>query len=141
MKRFAAYRDHQVFNAPNEQLVVMLFETAIHRLQRAKDGMVSGHSGARVQWCEDLGRVRAIYIEMMNALDPTVAPELTRSLALTYSWVIGRLSDVGRGGNPDDVEGILRVTNTLLDAFRQANDAQSAEAQASAEQEVVAEAG
>lgn len=43
MKRFSAYRDHQVFNAPNEQLVVMLFETAIHRLQRAKDGMVSGH--------------------------------------------------------------------------------------------------
>ena len=49
--------------------------------------------------------------------------------------MIGRLSAVGRGGNPDEVDGILRVTNTLLDAFRQANDAQSAE------QEAVAEAG
>ncbi|MSQ01926.1 MAG: flagellar protein FliS [Myxococcales bacterium] len=120
MNGFAAYRNARVFNAPNEQVVVMLFETAIHRLERAREAMVSGHRGARVEWAGDLGHVRSIFIELTNALDAEVAPELVGNLSKTYMWVVGRLGEVGRSGDPNEVDGLIRVTDTLLGAFRHA---------------------
>lgn len=120
MKGLAAYRSNRVFNAPNEQVVVMLFETAIHRLERAREAMVSGHVGARIAWAADLGHVRAIFIELNAALDHEAAPELTNNLSLTYAWVVKRLGEVGKSGVPTEVDQLIRVADTLLGAFRQA---------------------
>lgn len=120
MKGLAAYRSNRVFNAPNEQVVVMLFETAIHRLERAREAMVSGHSGARIAWAADLGHVRAIFIELNGALDREAAPELTANLGLTYAWVVHRLAEVGKSGVPAEVDQLIKVTDTLLGAFRHA---------------------
>lgn len=135
MKGLAAYRSNRVHSAPNEQLVVMLFETAIHRLQRAREAMNSNHRGARVEWLEDLGTVRSIYMELLAALDMEVAPELTRSLGATYAWVVRRLSEVGKTGDSAGVDGIIRVTDTLLGAFSHAV------ASVDGERELAAEAG
>lgn len=139
MKGLAAYRQNRVYSAPNEQLVVMLFETAIHRLQRAREAMASGHRGARVEWLEDLATVRSIYMELLAALDAEVSPELTRNLAATYTWVVRRLSDIGKAGDPDGVDPVIRVTDTLLGAFSVAVNAAGQEAEES--EESAAEAG
>lgn len=120
MKGLAAYRSNRVFSAPNEQIVVMLFETAIHRLERAREAMVSGHRGARVEWQTDLAHVRTIFLELVNALDTEAAPELARNLGMTYAWVIQRLAEVGRSGRAEEVDVLIRVADTLLGAFRHA---------------------
>jgi len=116
----------------------MLFETAIHRLQRAREAMLSGHRGARVEWLEDLATVRSIYMELLAALDPEASPELTRNLGATYAWVVRRLSEVGKEGKPEGVDGIIRVTDTLLGAFAHAV---SAVAEAGEAEDLAAEAG
>ncbi len=138
MKGLAAYRSNRVYSAPNEQLMVMLFETAIHRLQRAREAMLSQHRGARVEWLEDLALVRSIYMELLAALDPETAPELTRNLAATYAWVVRRLSEVGKSGDPAAVDSLIRVTDTLLGAFAGAVAELSADPEAP---EVQAEVG
>ena len=64
--------------------------------------------------------VRSVYLELLDALDPEAAPELVRNLALTYGWVVRRLGELGREHSVEGVDGLLRVSNTLLEAFRHA---------------------
>lgn len=133
MKGIAAYRTNRVASAPNEQIVVMLFETAIHRLERARAAMVSAHRGARIEWLGDLGHVRAIVIELSNALDADAAPELSRNLAMTYGWMLNRIGEVGKSGVAEEIDALLRVCTTLHDAFQHAASA--------SDDEPIAEAG
>lgn len=122
MRGLDSYRQNRVFSAPNEQVVVMLFEMAITRLESAREAMEGGERGARVKVAEDFGVVRSIYLELLNALDPEAAPEMVKNLALTYSWVVRRLGELGREHNVEGVNGLIRVSQTLLEAFRHAAD-------------------
>lgn len=117
MKATASYRQHQVFSAPNEQVLVLLLEKVLEKLESARAAMTKGGSGSRVQWCQDLGRVRAILVELRSALDHDVAPELSGALESTYTWILGRLSDIGRSGDPAEVETLLRATRPLYEGF------------------------
>jgi len=117
MKAAASYRQHQVFSAPNEVVLVLLLQKVLEKLESAQAAMNVGGAEARLQWCQDLGRVRAIVVELRNALDHEVAPELSGGLSSTYTWILGRITEVGRTGNAADVEGLLRATRPLYDAF------------------------
>lgn len=120
MRGLDSYRQNRVFSAPNGQVVVMLFEMAITRLESAREAMEGGERGSRIKVAEDFGMVRSVYLELLNALDPEAAPEMVKNLALTYSWVIRRLGELGREHDVAGVNGLIRVSQTLLDAFRHA---------------------
>lgn len=116
MQGIAKYRTQRVHGATPGELVVLLLETASSRLSAARDCM---ESGQRMAWIAELAKVRPIYLELIMALDHTTAPELTRSLHLTYAWAIQRLGEVGKSGEVAGVESIIKVNDTLLGAFRQ----------------------
>jgi flagellin-specific chaperone FliS len=82
--------------------------------------MEGGERGARIRVAEDFSVVRSIYIELLNALDPEAAPELVKNLAMTYAWVIRRLGELGREHDVEGVNGLIRVSGTMLEAFRHA---------------------
>ncbi|MBM4390380.1 MAG: flagellar protein FliS [Deltaproteobacteria bacterium] len=116
MSAIDQYRSNRVHGATPGELVVLLLETADTRLVAAREHM---EAGRRMAWIAELARVRPIYLELMLALDHATAPELTRNLHGTYTWAIQRLGEVGRTGDVGGTEALLRVNNTLLDAFRQ----------------------
>lgn len=116
MKGIAQYQTNRVHGATPGELVVLLLETAGTRLGAAREHM---EVGRRMAWIAELAKVRPIYLELMLALDHTTAPELTKNLHVTYAWAIQRLGEVGKSGDVGGTEAILRVNNTLLDAFRQ----------------------
>lgn len=130
MRNIQQYQSQGLESASNAQIVVLLFEKSVVRLQTAKSHM---QSGERLMWLAELGKVRAIIVELMCALDHDAAPELTGNLHRTYAWILTQLSAVGKSGQADELDPLLRVSNTLLDAFRTvvfAND----EAEESAEE-------
>ncbi len=116
MNGIAQYRTNRVHGATPGELVVLLLETAGTRLGAAAEHM---EAGRRMAWIAELAKVRPIYLELMLALDHGTAPELTKNLHVTYAWAIQRLGEVGKSGDVGGTEAILRVNNTLLDAFRQ----------------------
>ncbi len=120
MRGLDSYRQNRVFSAPNEQVVVMLFEVAVTQLENAREAMERAGPGSRIKVAEHLGTVRSVYLELHSALDANVAPEMVKNLALTYSWVIRRLGELGREHDVAGVDGLIRVSQTLLDAFRHA---------------------
>ncbi|MBM4366648.1 MAG: flagellar protein FliS [Deltaproteobacteria bacterium] len=128
MNAIAQYRSNRVHGATPGELVVLLLETAGTRLDAAREHM---EAGRRMAWIAELAKVRPIYLELMLALDHGTAPELTRNLHVTYAWAIQRLGEVGKTGDLGGTEALLRVNNTLLDAFRQVVIA-SAESEAEA---------
>ena len=117
MRNIANYQTQHLESANNAEIVVLLFEKAVTRLGSAQGHM---HKNERLLWLAELGKVRAIIVELMCALDHECAPELTANLHRTYSWMLTQLSEVGRSGKPEAVEPLLRICHTLLDAFRTA---------------------
>lgn len=117
MRNIQQYQTQHVESANNAEIVVLLFEKAVTRLTAAQGHM---QRNERLLWLAELGKVRAIVVELMCALDHDTAPELTANLQRTYSWVLLQLSEVGKSGKVEGVEPVLRVCNTLLDAFRTA---------------------
>lgn len=115
MRNIQQYQSQGIEGASPAEVVVLLFEKAVVRLESAKVHMGRNE---RLLWLAELGRVRAIIVELMCALDHDAAPELTANLHRTYSWVLAQLSEVGRSGEAAAVDQVIRVCHTLLGAFR-----------------------
>lgn len=115
MRNVQQYQSQGIEGANNAQIVVLLFEKCVVRLESAKAHMARNE---RTLWLVELGKVRAIIVELMCALDHDAAPELTGNLHRTYGWVLNQLSELGKSGRPEAVDPLLRVCHTLLDAFR-----------------------
>lgn len=131
MRNIQQYQSQGLESASNAQIVVLLFEKSVVRLEAAKSHM---QTGERLLWLTELGKVRAIIVELMCALDHEAAPELTGNLHRTYGWVLTQLSEVGKSGQAEAVDPILRVCHTLLDAFRTVVFANDDEGQSEADE-------
>jgi flagellar biosynthetic protein FliS len=112
MRGIAAYKQTRIATASPAHLVMMLFQEGVHRLTRAIQTLDDGEA-----WRKDVIHVREIYLELLNALDFTVAPELCANLARLYRWCIDELVAVGRDRSEPRLRGVLRVTTTLLEGW------------------------
>lgn len=107
MRAIAAYRSTGVQSASQQQIVTLLYQEAVRCLDE-----VCTPECTPVVRAEKLHKVRAIFIELLEALDPEQAPELCAGLRPLYVWCIDELS-----AGVDDLERIAEVrgvAETLL---------------------------
>lgn len=97
MKGIAAYSRTRVDSAPSDQLLVMLLEKVIEKLGVARAAV---EAGDRPVLIAALNHCRAIYFELLRALDVPAAPEVGEPLANTYRWCINQLLEVGKLPDP-----------------------------------------
>jgi len=116
MRGIAAY-NRTITNAPNEQILLMLLEQAIRNQQRAMEAMEEGN---RSVWASELHNCRAIFLELIGAIDTEMAPEISRNLQQTYGWCLHHLQEATKTGNADTVRSVLRVTEILHNTWVQA---------------------
>ena len=117
MNGIRAYRSNKVQTAPNEQVLLMLLETAINAQSNAAEAM---EQGDRPAWNKEVGHSRAIFIELMGALDHKVAPSLTRNLHMVYAWAIHQLTEAAKTGNVETLFTVHKVTCTLYHSWLEA---------------------
>lgn len=117
MHGIAAYTRTATQAAPNEQILLMLLEQAIRNQNRAIAAMEEGNRSA---WAAEIHNCRAIFLELVGAIDADVAPEIARNLQQTYGWCLHHLNEANKTGSTDTVRGVLRVTELLHSTWVQA---------------------
>jgi len=117
MRGIAAYGRTTTASAPNEQLLLMLLEQALRNQNRAIAAMEEGN---RSVWAAELHNARAIFLELVGAIDHELAPEIARNLQQTYGWCIHHLVEASKSGKPADVRAVQQVTELLYSTWTQA---------------------
>jgi flagellar biosynthetic protein FliS len=117
MHGIAAYNRTTTNAAPNEQILLMLLEQAIRNQNRAIASMEEGNRSA---WSAEIHNCRAIFLELVGAIDAEIAPEIAKNLQQTYGWCLHHLQEANKVGNAEQVRSVLRVTELLHSTWIQA---------------------
>jgi flagellar biosynthetic protein FliS len=117
MRAIASYKRTAIESAPNEELVVLLCEAAVMRADRADAAMERNDRGA---WLGEIHVARAIYLELLQALDPTAAPNAINAMRDTYRWLLHHLTEAGRTGDRERMGEVRRVATTVHDTWSRA---------------------
>ncbi len=107
---YRSYQRHDVQTASRPRLLVLLMQEAGQRIRQAK-GLTAGTP----PYIEHLHRARAIYMELLTAIDAASAPELARQLVPLYRWCISEL--IAAGQEPERLAAVEGVTDTLTSAW------------------------
>ena len=113
MKGIGAYRAARKQASP-EQLVLMLYREAILRLQGLE---TAAHDDPR--WIKDTHHVRAILLELSDALDFEAAPDLCGQLQRLYLWSMGEMVKAGREHDPALIVPVTQVMRQLHEAWEE----------------------
>ena len=110
-----AYRRSTIENAPPVQVVRLLYQGALQFLERARREDAADVSSRFLYW---IGRADAIVTELRLAIDHSVGEELTRDLERLYLFCEDELGRAGLERSPAPIDGVVRVLETLLDAWK-----------------------
>lgn len=112
------YKSNATQLASPAQIVMMLFETALRRLDSAEEKLIMEEGDL----IADLHRVREIVLELNGALDFEAAPELCETLAPLYQWMMSELIALGSDRDVAHLHGVRKVMVSLAEGWRGAVD-------------------
>ena len=114
MQGIRQYQSTALHTAPRETVLLLLLEAAIEHEDAAIEALQEGDAtGAR----EHLAFTRNVFSELMMALDHELAPELSARLHRLYLWCLRDLARAGSSRDPALIEGVRKVTQSLLDTW------------------------
>ena len=111
MKGIGAYRAARKKASP-EQLVLLLYREALRRLEGLADAEPNDP-----RWVKDTHHVRAIVLELSQALDPEQAPELCAQLKGLYDFCMAELVVIGSERDPARLKPVKKVLRDLHDGW------------------------
>jgi flagellar protein FliS len=117
MRGVQNYARQRADSAPPEDILLLLLEGAIDRVRQADEAIVANDRGL---WNKHLHTVRAIFIELTTALDPSLDPALATNLRNTYGWVIHHSTEAARNGDRERLAEVGRVVQVVYDTWAQA---------------------
>ncbi len=107
----ASYRRAQQ-DVPPEQLVMLLFRTAVARLRR-----LEALAAPDEAWVKDVHHVRCIVIELRDALDPEVDSDLVARLSDLYGWCMLELVKAGTDRRAEIIAPVRKVLEELHEGW------------------------
>ena len=113
MRGIAQYEKSRVETASQQQVVVLLARTAYRKLVEAED-VLDQPSALNAR----LHHVRAIFMELNQALDHDLAPELCANLSRLYVWAIKETLSIP--AEPERLPPLQRVVGSLLESWESA---------------------
>ncbi len=112
-----SYLESEVRTASPPRLLLMLYEGAIRFCRLGLDALSRGDRDAKnTAFC----RAQDILMELLGALDRTVAPELAGRLSALYVYLHRRLIEGNVKEQPEAIEEVVRHLEVLLGAWREA---------------------
>lgn len=110
------YQSERVMTATPGELIAMLYDAAVMRLNRALDGLREGN---HEDVSRDLLRAQDIVGELRCSLDLDAEP-IGKSLDALYGWAYLRLVHANIKRDPIAVSDVLKVIEPLQEAWREA---------------------
>jgi flagellar protein FliS len=115
MNAVMSYRSRRVDTASPLQVLVMLYQELLRRIEL---GAMSLEEGDRAAATDHLHRAREVLSELSASLDPRAAEKLCADLAAIYAWSLGELVAAGRTGDALRARKVGRVIQPLLEGFQ-----------------------
>ena len=113
---YDTYRQNNVQIESPEKLIEMLYEGIIRFASMAIKAIENGDIEKRTYW---INRTIAIFVELINSLDPEKGGEVAYYLEGLYNQQIKFLTESNIENSPEKIEIVLKVTRTLLEAWRE----------------------
>jgi flagellar biosynthetic protein FliS len=106
-----AYRAAKKQASP-EQLVLLLFREMLARMERLKHAERTDPA-----WVKDTHHVRAIVLELNDALDFEESAEISGQLRELYMWVTSEMIRAGRERDPAILPPVITVITALHEGW------------------------
>lgn len=112
-----SYRTNNVETAPPEQILILLLEKLVYRLEQLEKA-IPAKDWTTVQ--TEAKQSRLIFLELIGALDHSVAPEISSNLQALYTWCIHHLTDAVREADLQRLSKVKSVVVHLHQTWTQA---------------------
>ncbi|HKJ87376.1 MAG TPA: flagellar export chaperone FliS [Gammaproteobacteria bacterium] len=114
---YAEYRKNLIENASREELLLKLYEAAVNNVKQARQNWADGmETVAR----EKLIRALDIVYELDNTLDREQGIEVVEHLEALYAYLEREMTEVNLNGEPERLEPVQEVLETLYQGWREA---------------------
>ncbi|MBD64105.1 MAG: flagellar export chaperone FliS [Halobacteriovoraceae bacterium] len=112
-----AYKQTSVKTASKEQILLMLYQSAIKSCKKAIEAIDNNEIAKKG---ESIGKLQDIVIELNNSLDFEVGGDVARELSALYDYILYSSSQANLKIDKEPLEGCLSVLKTLYDGWAQA---------------------
>jgi flagellar secretion chaperone FliS len=109
---FETYRQTAVQTAPQEQLIIMLYDGAVRFLEQAKSALQEGKDASG-----PIGRAQDIIIELAASLNREAGGEIAANLGRLYDFWLNWLIQAHVRRDPAKVEEVLVMVRELREAW------------------------
>lgn len=111
------YKDNQIQTASPEQILIMLYDGAIHFCRQAIQAM---DADDKVVQAEKISRTMAIVCEFSNSLDHGIGGRIAAELDALYGFMIRELTRANLEGDARALETVENLLSGLRDTWIEA---------------------
>lgn len=112
-----AYKKTSVHTASKEQILLMLYQSAIKSCKKAMQAIDKNDVAKKG---ESIGRLQDIVIELNNSLDFEIGGEVSKELASLYDYILHASTQANLKIDKAPLESCLSVLTTLYDGWKEA---------------------
>ncbi len=112
-----AYKNTSVKTASKEQILLMLYQSAIKNTRLAIDAIEKNEIAKKGEY---IGKLQDIIIELANSLDHEVGGDVSKELESLYDFILHSSSQANIKIDSEPLHSILNVLNTLYEGWKTA---------------------
>jgi flagellar protein FliS len=112
-----AYKKTSVETASKEQILLMLYQAAIKNCKKGIEAIEQKNIAKKGEY---IGKMQDIVVELSNSLDFEVGGDVAKELASLYDYILYSSTQANIKIDKSQLEGCLRVLNTLYDGWTEA---------------------
>jgi len=117
------YQEMEVNTANQIELILLLYNGAIHHLNLAKQHALAQEIDRRGA---AISRAVALICELQTSLDPQKGKDIAANLARLYDYMLRRLTLANIKGEVEPITEVMRLLSNLASAWKEVNDRQMA---------------
>jgi flagellar protein FliS len=108
------YKKLSIETASKEQLLLMLYESAIKACKLARRALDANNIPEK---CKQIGKVHDIVMELNNSLDHTKGEHISGQLESLYNFCISQLLVANMNNDGKCIDNVTKVLGTLYEGW------------------------
>lgn len=114
---FGAYKKTSIHTASKEQILLMLYQSAIKNCKKAMEAIDNEDIGKKGEF---IGKLQDIIIELNNSLDLEVGGDVAKELSSLYDYLLYASTQANMKIEKEPLESCLEILKTLYDGWNSA---------------------